>query len=280
MADSFIAPLDLILMDTDTHDNEWGIKLNENFSKINLDAADTDTHLTALDTRCATIEGNVTTLFNADAALSARISSLETRMGNIETRMAAAENVAWRSSFYGEIRMWAGALADIPNLGGAGSNSWRLCDGTNATPDLRDKFVLGAHSGRAPWQAGGSFNSGNVVTDQQGWHNHANQWHVLTEAQMPSHQHGGTTNEVGDHAHYAGNFIVGGNVAIGGGSDYNHEAHDTNPAGRHSHVFATDFHGGNEGHTHGMDGAGTHGHNLSVPIVPPYMALCYIMRMF
>lgn len=37
----------------------------------------------------------------------------------------------------GIIVLWDGALVDIP----AG---WQLCDGTNGTPDLRNRFVVGA----------------------------------------------------------------------------------------------------------------------------------------
>jgi len=37
----------------------------------------------------------------------------------------------------GTIKIWSGAVADI-RLG------WQLCDGSNGTPDLREKFVLGA----------------------------------------------------------------------------------------------------------------------------------------
>jgi len=37
----------------------------------------------------------------------------------------------------GGIIMWSGAIADIPT-------GWVLCDGTNSTPDLRNRFVIGA----------------------------------------------------------------------------------------------------------------------------------------
>lgn len=37
----------------------------------------------------------------------------------------------------GGIIMWSGAIAAIPT-------GWLLCDGTNSTPDLRDRFVIGA----------------------------------------------------------------------------------------------------------------------------------------
>ncbi len=49
----------------------------------------------------------------------------------------------------GVIVMWSGLLDDIP----AG---WSLCDGTNGTPDLREKFVKGAADGIDPGGGGGS----------------------------------------------------------------------------------------------------------------------------
>lgn len=37
----------------------------------------------------------------------------------------------------GAIIIWSGSIASIPD-------GWQLCDGTNGTPDLRDKFIVGA----------------------------------------------------------------------------------------------------------------------------------------
>ncbi len=54
----------------------------------------------------------------------------------------------------GTILLWSGSIATIP----AG---WALCDGSQGTPDLRDRFLLGA---------GGSFNPGNTGGDSI--HNH------------------------------------------------------------------------------------------------------------
>merc|ERR1719362_2207293 len=36
----------------------------------------------------------------------------------------------------GTIVMWSGSIQNIPN-------GWKLCDGSNNTPDLRDRFILG-----------------------------------------------------------------------------------------------------------------------------------------
>ena len=69
----------------------------------------------------------------------------------------------------GGIIMWSGAFT-LPS-------NWKLCDGTNGTPDLRGRFVLSSGSGsgltgRSVGQAGG------VETV------------ALSEGQMPSHSHG------------------------------------------------------------------------------------------
>ena len=35
--------------------------------------------------------------------------------------------------------MWSGSIASIPS-------GWLLCDGTNSTPDLRNRFIIGANA--------------------------------------------------------------------------------------------------------------------------------------
>ncbi|HVU87354.1 MAG TPA: hypothetical protein VHD36_08530 [Pirellulales bacterium] len=40
----------------------------------------------------------------------------------------------------GMLKTWSGAAADIPH-------GWQLCDGSNGTPDLRGRFILGAQPG-------------------------------------------------------------------------------------------------------------------------------------
>jgi hypothetical protein len=47
------------------------------------------------------------------------------------------------------IRLYAGASADIPT-------GWQLADGTNGTPDMRDKFVVGAGNLYPQGSVGGS----------------------------------------------------------------------------------------------------------------------------
>lgn len=64
----------------------------------------------------------------------------------------------------GLISMWSGAINDIP----AG---WTLCDGTDGTPDLTDRFVIGAGGSYTPDDTGGSESV------------------QLTESELPSHSH-------------------------------------------------------------------------------------------
>lgn len=49
----------------------------------------------------------------------------------------------------GLIAKWSGVLAEIPT-------AWALCDGTEGTPDLRDKFIKGCAAGVDPGVTGGS----------------------------------------------------------------------------------------------------------------------------
>lgn len=67
----------------------------------------------------------------------------------------------------GTIQAWSGAIVDIPS-------TWRLCDGTHGTPDLRDKFVVGAGTTYNP-------NDNNPATT----HNHTGTGLNLQHAILP-----------------------------------------------------------------------------------------------
>ena len=49
----------------------------------------------------------------------------------------------------GFIGMWSGSAETIPT-------GWALCDGTNGTPDLTERFILGAGKGYTPGTTGGA----------------------------------------------------------------------------------------------------------------------------
>ena len=66
-------------------------------------------------------------------------------------------------NFKGMILMWSGAIVDIP----AG---WHLCDGTEGTPDLRNKFVPCAGDTYDPADTGGSDSQTHNFTTDGHWH--------------------------------------------------------------------------------------------------------------
>ena len=74
----------------------------------------------------------------------------------------------------GLISMWSGSIATIPS-------GWYLCNGSNGTPDLRDRFVVGAGTTYAVAATGGSANAivvshthtaTSAVTDPQHIHDY------------------------------------------------------------------------------------------------------------
>jgi len=64
----------------------------------------------------------------------------------------------------GIIVMWSGDITNVPD-------GFALCDGTNGTPDLRNRFIAGAGDEYTVGQTGGEKD------------------HQLTESEMPSHSH-------------------------------------------------------------------------------------------
>jgi len=135
----------------------------------------------------------------------------------------------------GMISLWYGSIGSVP-LG------WYLCDGTNGTPDLRDKFVVGAGSAYSVAATGGSTDA-IVVT-----HNHT-ATSVVTD---PGHLHSDT------------------GTVQGFGST---SGPDSNQAWNGTHNTATATTGITVATTN--TSAGVSGTNANLP---PYYALAYVMK--
>ena len=139
----------------------------------------------------------------------------------------------------GGIIMWSGSIASIPT-------NWALCNGSNGTPDLRDRFIVGAGTSYNPGNIGGTsaVTPTGTISDTS-----------LTIAQIPSHTH--TSSNVCNQE------------AAGYGLNYATSFRDrvlVTGAGN-----STGSAGSGSSHTHTF--AGTSQTNL-----PPYYALAYIMR--
>ena len=148
--------------------------------------------------------------------------------------MAFGTNYATRTP-YGTIMIWYGSLDALPK-------GWHLCDGTGSTPDLRDRFVVGA---------GNSYPKGAMGGEAT---------HTLIANEIPAHNHGAS----GAHTHGisavnntgSGDLIVNTTSVSNGTYDTSHSL--IQPVGDHTHA------------TVGGDGA----HENR----PPYYALAYIMK--
>ena len=76
------------------------------------------------------------------------------------------------------------------------SSNWALCDGNNGTPDLRNRFIMAAHSmsktGTSS-QAGPTFDATSGAVNESGQYQPGDiggsTAHQLTEAELASHDH-------------------------------------------------------------------------------------------
>ena len=134
----------------------------------------------------------------------------------------------------GMIIMWSGSASTIPE-------GWLLCNGQNGTPDLRDRFIIGAGGSYAVYAKGGATTatlSGNTGST------------TLTISQIPSHTH---------------NVYVYRKASLNGDD----QSSPQSPASYYSPV-PTDAAGGGQAHAHSLSG--------TVSVIPPYYALCFIMK--
>lgn len=165
----------------------------------------------------------------------------------------------------GVIMMWSGSTATIP----AG---WALCDGnyydptdvtvgqsgqassdathTKLTPDLRDRFIVGAGSSYAVGATGGSTSSA---------HTHSVDPPNTSTTTNGAHTHTGTTG--GPSGTITRCWCSSGSVGDG----------------NHTHDFTTDSDGA---HSHTVNiSSFTSGSASNTENRPPYMALAYIMKL-
>jgi microcystin-dependent protein len=148
----------------------------------------------------------------------------------------------------GGIIMWSGTLANLANLQG-----WALCDGTNGTPDLRSKFVVGVGSSNSTAAALDSSLTAHNIGDTGG-----EETHVLQGGEMPSHTHASVQG------------ILGGNYL-------------TNKDGRFSGSGEAVFGFGKGDNTDGLGypyQTGSNGGNAPHNNMPPYYALAFLMKLF
>ena len=157
--------------------------------------------------------------------------------GTSNTQIASTAFVATAVSAAipsGGIIIWSGSAASIPS-------GWYLCNGSNSTPDLRDRFVVGAGSTYAVAATGGSAN-----------------------AIVVSHTHTATVTDPG-HTHTTQGQADADSNGLNGA--YNSS---TRNSGQGIAIGSN-----TTGISVGISTTGSSGTNANLP---PYYALCYIMK--
>jgi hypothetical protein len=95
---------------------------------------------TELDVEFTNIASAIASKANSDSPTFTGTPSAPTATtGSNTTQIATCAFVLANSVPAGFIGMWSGTIATIPS-------GWYLCNGSNGTPDLRDKFIVGASS--------------------------------------------------------------------------------------------------------------------------------------
>lgn len=120
----------------------------------------------------------------------------------------------------GVILLWSGSIATIPS-------GWALCNGSNGTPDLRNRFVVGAGSTYSVGDTGGSATS------------------TLTTNELPAHTHslsasGTTSGQSAGHTH----TFSGTTGGMSANESHSHTATDSG----HDHIYPTQNQGSTDAH--------------------------------
>ena len=204
----------------------------------------------------------------------------------------------------GMIMLWSGAIAgNLDGTNGLGVGpllGWALCNGSNGTPDLRNRFVVGAGTGSSYTQ-GQADNRANANSHDHGGTNN----YTLVNSDLPVTLPTGVTDNEPAHTHQWGGFtsvlarnggLVEPNVlqmirAAGcsepadvrrygelqergaGGGEYQDSGvarYNVRGGGSHAHTVTLSNAGGNQGHKHTIP---------SIDHRPFWYALCYIMKL-
>jgi hypothetical protein len=182
-----------------------------------------------------TVAGTLVSSGTVDITGAFRLDGTAGASGQVLLSAGGSNTPTWGSGFpSGGIIIWSGSSASIPS-------GWLLCDGSSSTPDLRNRFVVGATSTYAVGATGGS-----------------------ADAIVVSHTHTATVTDAG-HNHtisLTNQSTQNGNTSGGGTMPQSSSSTGTTSTATTGITVANST-------------TGSSGTNANLP---PYYALCYIMK--
>lgn len=194
----------------------------------------------------------------------------------------------------GAIVWWSGASGTVPE-------GWHICNGNEGTPNLNDRFIVGAGGSYAVGASGGE-DSVTLSTTTMATHKHTNpstgsdggHKHTLSSTTGDgAHKHTvpETALEAFSHNHsFTGSSWKQGDSAYSGTNRHSTtSSHDTGSDGSHTHpitfnTVSTHTHttpntGTRAAHKHTLSGTGSTGGGQSHENRPPFLALFLIMKL-
>jgi len=214
-------------------------------------------------------DGNTTLTGNATVTGTTTLTGVATAPtaanGTNNTQIATTAFVIYNGVPSGCIMLWSGSIGSIPS-------GWNLCNGTNGTPNLVNRFVVAAGSDYPVGATGGSVDA--IVVR----HTHTAQ----SGGASADHSHSGTTsgmNRSNPHSHSGTLYGERGysNVIANGGDNLPESNYTTGAADiNHEHAFTTGGMSNDHNHAIGINSEGSSGTNANMP---PYYALAYIMKL-
>jgi len=180
--------------------------------------------------------------------------------GQVLVSSGSSTTPTWGDAFVtGMIMLWSGSTGTIPS-------GWALCNGSNGTPNLRNRFVVGAGSTYAVNATGGSANATLVS------HNHTASTSVATKTGLNGTltllNRGGSSGASSLMANSSGSIVRNNSTGSYGAGWQGEGGSNSSTATltlNHNHSASTS-----------VNSAGSSATNANLP---PYYALAYIMRL-
>ena len=217
------------------------------------------------------IGGKISSLSNHDTGSLSEGSNLYHTTARARAAISASGDLNYNNStgvmsfsapsafVSGMIILWSGNTGNIPT-------GFVLCDGQNGTPDLRNRFVVGAGDAYNPGNTGGSKDAA-VITHTHGLnHNHT----YSSSTSSDTHSHG--INDPG-HSHTM-SARWHNSVNSGGALSFKDVANSNQIQSNTTGISIN-----SDSHNHSLSGTtGGTGSGSAIENRPRYYALCYIMK--